>query len=137
MISLEQIEYMLARRYNDEAMRAATERDQVTYELLLNEGNAVGFTAHGPTEQPGEWKLHQLYILPQWQGRGFGGGLMDHVEAVARQRGRSVVVLTVNRRNERARAAYERRGYRVRAEACVDIGGGFVMDDFVMTKVVG
>jgi ribosomal protein S18 acetylase RimI-like enzyme len=42
--------------------------------------------------------------------------------------------LNVNKRNTRAIAAYQRNGYVVAERVTLDIGGGFVMDDFVMTK---
>ena len=45
---------------------------------------------------------------------------------------RRTIWLTVNRRNERAIGAYRRTGFReVRAQV-TDIGGGYVMDDYVM-----
>jgi ribosomal protein S18 acetylase RimI-like enzyme len=40
----------------------------------------------------------------------------------------------VNRNNAQAIAAYRRNGFDVAREVVVDIGGGFMMDDFVMSK---
>jgi len=43
-------------------------------------------------------------------------------------------VLGVNRFNEKAIRAYRRNGFAIREELKTDIGGGFVMDDFIMEK---
>jgi RimJ/RimL family protein N-acetyltransferase len=42
----------------------------------------------------------------------------------------------VNKRNEPAIAAYLKAGFRIEKEAVFDIGGGFVMDDFLMVRPV-
>jgi ribosomal protein S18 acetylase RimI-like enzyme len=44
------------------------------------------------------------------------------------------LILQVNKRNEKAIKLYRRAGFAVREEIVVDIGGGFVMDDYVMEK---
>jgi hypothetical protein len=44
------------------------------------------------------------------------------------------LVLNVNKRNEVAIAAYSRHGFTIRESVKNDIGGGFVMDDYVMAK---
>jgi ribosomal protein S18 acetylase RimI-like enzyme len=44
------------------------------------------------------------------------------------------MILTVNKRNTRAIAAYRRNGFTVLEAVVADIGGGFVMDDFLMSK---
>jgi ribosomal protein S18 acetylase RimI-like enzyme len=137
MITDEQIEYMLAQRYSPEAMREAAATGRLTYEVLRVDGEPLAFAAHGPREGSSEFKLQQLYVHPEWQGRGLGGYLLDHLESIAREQGRTSMVLTVNRRNQRARAVYERRGYSVRSEVEIEIGNGFVMDDYVMEKRLG
>lgn len=43
------------------------------------------------------------------------------------------IYLTVNKHNKRAIAAYERFGFARTEEAASDIGGGFVMDDYIYT----
>ena len=44
--------------------------------------------------------------------------------------------MQVNKRNDRAIAAYQKAGFCIAEEAVLDIGGGFVMDDFLMEKEV-
>ena len=45
-----------------------------------------------------------------------------------------MLVLNVNKNNDRAISAYVRNGFVVREAVVVDIGGGFVMDDYIMAK---
>ncbi len=134
IISGEQIEYMLAQRYTDEALRESVRSGSLTFELLTEAGEPTGFAGHGPATDPGEYKLHQLYVLPERHGMGLGSRLLRHVEGLARAAGDTSLVLTVNRQNARAIAAYHRSGFVVRAAADFPIGGGFVMEDFVMAK---
>lgn len=135
LITREQCEYMLQQRYTAAAMAGAV-ASGMSYELIHWKTQVAGFGAHGPATAPAEWKLWQVYVLPEQQGHGIGRHYIHHVAQAARLHGRSHLVLTVNKRNDRARALYERCGFQVRDSACFDIGNGFVMDDFVMTKPV-
>jgi ribosomal protein S18 acetylase RimI-like enzyme len=42
----------------------------------------------------------------------------------------------VNRNNHNAIGAYRKHGFQVRASQVKDIGGGFVMDDYVMVREI-
>ncbi len=44
------------------------------------------------------------------------------------------LILSVNKRNAQAIAAYKRNGFVIAESVVTDIGGGFVMDDYVMAK---
>jgi len=79
-------------------------------------------------------KLHKLYLLPEYHGKGIGALALARVEKVARKAGAHTIVLNVNKRNAKAIRAYERAGWRISEEVVNDIGNGYVMDDFVMTK---
>ena len=58
----------------------------------------------------------------------------DAWRAAARADGAGWLILNVNKRNASAIAFYERCGLAVREAVVVDIGEGFVMDDYVMAK---
>jgi ribosomal protein S18 acetylase RimI-like enzyme len=79
-------------------------------------------------------KVDKLYVKPALQRRGLGGRLLRHAAAVAREAGCGVLELAVNRGNVNAIAAYGRHGFSVREAVVKDIGGGFVMDDYVMVR---
>jgi GNAT superfamily N-acetyltransferase len=56
--------------------------------------------------------LSDIAVHPRYQSRGIGSQLMDLAEHVAAQRGYHQVGLSAALENVRARALYERRGYR-------------------------
>lgn len=135
MLTPEQMDYMLAWMYAPETI-AREMAEGVIWELALLGDDAIGF--HSCTHEPGEQrlKLNKLYILPERQGNGLGQVVLGRVHELAESLGAAEVWLQVNKRNPRAIAAYERAGYRIARSAVFDIGGGFVMDDFVMTRPV-
>ena len=67
---------------------------------------------------------------------GFGWHMLRHVEARARELGRRALWLQVNKKNAAAIGFYRTTGFEVIREAVFEIGGGFVMDDYVMAKQV-
>jgi ribosomal protein S18 acetylase RimI-like enzyme len=103
---------------------------------LLVSGTLSGFAAYGPAAEPGVMKLHKLYLHPDLQGRGLGSRLLQHCEREASGQGARKLILAVNKHNTKAIAAYERNGFVVVKSVVKDIGGGFVMDDFIMAKVL-
>jgi ribosomal protein S18 acetylase RimI-like enzyme len=133
ILSSEQIEYMLRWMYDIRQLRRDLERG-VVYQLLLEGDRPLGFC--GYEELHGELKLHKLYLDVAEHGRGLGSMLLRHAEEEARRRGLSKVVLGVNRFNEKAIRVYQRNGYRILEPLKTEIGGGFVMDDWIMEKVL-
>jgi diamine N-acetyltransferase len=136
IISSEQIEYMLERMYAIETMRSEIRREGICYERLLVDDEFVGIASYGPAGPPETFKLHKLYLHPERHGRGLGTVLLKHCESEARQAGARRLVLNVNKQNTRAISIYRRNDYRITDSVVVDIGGGFVMDDYVMEKCV-
>ena len=128
IISNEQIDYMLARMYDLAVLRGEIAQG-ITYLRGLAGDHLVGFAAYGPAGK--EVKLHKLYVHPDHQRRGIGRALLEHVERACAGR---TLMLTVNKRNHKAVAAYKKHGFAIRDSIVVDIGGGFVMDDYVMAK---
>jgi GNAT superfamily N-acetyltransferase len=134
IISHAQIDYMLARMYSPDVLRDEIRSQGIRYDLLLVEGELSGFASYGPTGELGVMKLHKLYLLPAMHGRGLGSRLLQHVELEVRAGGARRLVLSVNRRNARAIQAYQSNGFAIAKSVVTDIGGGFVMDDYVMAK---
>jgi ribosomal protein S18 acetylase RimI-like enzyme len=136
IISHAQIEYMLARMYALDILREEIRSQGICYHLLLVDGKPAGFASYGPTSEPGVMKLHKLYLLPELHGHGLGSRLLRHCEREVRAGGARGLILSVNKRNAQAIAAYRRNGFVITESVVTDIGGGFVMDDYVMAKSV-
>ena len=134
IIPAEQIEYMLSRMYDLPVMTRELS-EGIAYDVLFADAVLRAFASYGPFDTR-EMKLHKLYVHPESQRRGFGSRLLAHVEAIAASRGFRTICLAVNKANEAAIAAYRKNGFVVRDAVVVEIGGGFVMDDFVMAKTL-
>jgi ribosomal protein S18 acetylase RimI-like enzyme len=132
IISPEQIDYMLAQRYDHARLRFDAEDPQKWLCQAYLDGVLAGFAAC--EIHKGEFKLDKLYIHPSMQRKGIGAALVGHVAAIARERGFFAMILAVNKQNEQAVRAYTQYGFRVREKAVTDIGHGFVMDDYIMEK---
>lgn len=137
IISTKQIDYMLAKMYSVGVLQEEIRQHAIRYERLRVGEELVGFASHGPAEQPKVFKLHKIYLHPAWHGRGLGSLLLRHCEHEVRKLGGDRLALTVNKRNSKAIAAYQRNGFAITDSVVVDIGGGFVMDDYVMAKELG
>ncbi len=136
IISQGQIDYMLGQRYNAPRLLEELEKPGYWWDQALVDGERAGFAACYLTGAPGELKLDKLYVLPQRQRGGIGGALIGGVLAHGREAGCDTLILAVNKGNARAIAAYEKHGFAVRESVRVDIGGGFVMDDFIMARSI-
>jgi len=134
IISSEQIDYMLARMYSLDALRAEICSQGIRFYKMLVDGRMAGFASIGPTNDPNIFKLHKLYLLPEAHGHGLGSLLLQHCEREAGKLGARRLILTVNKRNTKAIATYQRNGFGVANSVVTDIGGGFVMDDYIMAK---
>lgn len=132
IISVAQIDYMLAERYKPGLIGQTLARGDLW--LVARAGaELVGF-AHGYALMDGDFKLDKLYVAPELQRHGIGGGLMSRLMAHARRHGSRRLVLRVNRNNTQAVTAYRKYGFEVLVPVMEEIGEGFVMDDYVMTK---
>ena len=134
MISPDQIAYMLAWMYSAETIRREMS-EGVLWEIVRRAGGDAGYLSVGFGAE-GVAKLHKLYLLTALQGKGHGQAMLAHIFALAAERGMREVRLQVNKGNVRAQRAYERCGFGRVEEGVFDIGGGYVMDDYIMARTV-
>ena len=136
ILSDAQIRYMLEWMYSAERLAADLARG-VRYGIAEVDGLPVGYVATEAASATDTLHLHKLYLLSSHQGLGLGQWLLGEVLALAVESGLRQVELRVNKGNLRALKAYERAGFRCREAVVADIGGGFVMDDFILVRPVG
>ncbi|MGZ8204054.1 MAG: GNAT family N-acetyltransferase [Burkholderiales bacterium] len=132
IIGLAQTEYMLRQRYDPEVIRKELASGAISWDVLRERGAMRGFASCFPAEPPRTLKLDKLYVHPEHQRRGLGASLLRHVCDRARGEGYETVILAVNKRNATAITAYRKYGFTIAEAVVKDIGGGFVMDDYVM-----
>jgi L-alanine-DL-glutamate epimerase-like enolase superfamily enzyme/GNAT superfamily N-acetyltransferase len=91
--------------------------------VVTLDGEVAGWTRFGPDrERPGPDKgyLASLYVHPSAAGRGLGRVLLQHALTQLHRAGRPDVRLEVFEGNARARALYERAGFRLDGTRAVD-----------------
>ena len=135
ILSPEQIDYMIHQMmYSDEVMNREF-AEGVVFEILCDDGRPIGFVSYGPCHGDTA-KLHKLYLLPEYHGRRLGTILLRHVAEQTARAGCRTLVLNVNKHNARAIKAYRRNGFTLDRAEKNDIGGGFCMDDYVLSKAL-
>ena len=132
LIGRAQVDYMVAKFQSTEAV-AGQISEGYEYFWIQREGQGIGYCAVQPQPASGSLFLSKLYLLRDARGGGTGRVCMEFIEQLARRRGLNLLWLTVNKGNPAVKA-YERLGFRIAADLVMDIGGGFVMDDYRMEK---
>jgi ribosomal protein S18 acetylase RimI-like enzyme len=103
------------------------------YILAKDETGYLGFCSYEhDSNQSDKTKIHRIYLLPETQGKGIGKLLLNYAFERAKEKNQTAVYLNVNKFNKKAIQFYERLGMSKAKEEVIDIGNGFVMDDFVM-----
>jgi ribosomal protein S18 acetylase RimI-like enzyme len=135
IIGQAQVDFMVQNFQSKHAI-AAQIASGYEYYLILHNGEAVGYLAVVPDPTSSSSQLSKLYIRKSLRGLGLGKESMDFVAGLCRASGIGKLWLTVNKYNAESIAWYERLGFTKAGEVVMDIGGGYIMDDFRMEKPV-
>jgi diamine N-acetyltransferase len=127
IISHEQITYMLHKMYTPESLRQQIREGHHFYLVSAN-GQYLGFISVR-AESDNAWFLNKFYIDQDQAGKGVGSAAFAEMLRLLEPR---EVTLTVNRQNYKSINFYFKHGFRIDRVEDFDIGGGFVMNDFVM-----
>ena len=128
LLGTDQVDYMVASMQSAEAIARQTDEGYV-YFFIVEGGQTIGYC--GIRAEGTKLFLSKLSLCAERRGQGLGQRALAEVVEQARLRGLNAVYLTVNKGNARAIRAYERFGFRRADSAVTDIGGGFVMDDYI------
>ncbi len=128
-----QVAYMLAHFQSREAV-AEQVAEGVLYYLILKGDRPVGYLAIQKKDR--ELFLSKIYLLREYRGQGLGKAAMDFIVEKALELQCERIGLTVNKNNHHSIQAYSKMGFENRGALVTDIGGGFVMDDYRMVKLL-
>ena len=126
-----QIGYMLD-KFQSAAAVGKQRSEGYRYFLVRDSGAPIGYFGAKPDGE--NYFLSKLYLVKPARGKGVGKTCLSYIEELARAAGCKAVTLTVNKHNAGSIAVYEHLGFTVYGDGVVDIGGGYVMDDFYMKK---
>jgi diamine N-acetyltransferase len=134
IISETQLDYMLSKMYNLETLENLLLQKNQIFLLLKENTNYVGFCSYELNcNQTSYTKLHKIYVLPEMQGKGAGKLLLLKVEEIAKKSNNTSVFLNVNRFNK-AQEFYKKNNYIITNQEDINIGNGYLMEDYVMEK---
>lgn len=134
ILSKVQLDFMLDKFYNIASLEEQMLVKNQVFMLIEEEGNYLGFCAYElNVDQTNKTKLHKIYVLPETQGKGLGKILLHEVEKIALENQNKAVFLNVNRYNK-AFEFYKKQGYAITEEIDIEIGHGYLMEDYIMEK---
>lgn len=131
ILSPKQIDYMLNWMYDLNMLEKQQLEQGHTFLIAEETGEKLGFTGFQIDQEPGKTKIHKIYILPSAQGKGIGKKLIEAIKEIALEKNQYSLLLNVNKYNEGAIKFYEYLGFVNIKSEVIDIGNGYVMDDFV------
>ena len=137
IISRKQVDYMLAKFQSEEAI-----------EKQLGDGGYRYFVAYSmgkDGEEPVAYAsftlcpnnqlfLSKIYVKKEMRSLGIAGNLIDRAIQCYEIKKNFSIYLTVNKNNIVSIAAYKKLGFEITDNIMAEIGEGFIMDDYKMTK---
>jgi N-acetylglutamate synthase-like GNAT family acetyltransferase len=129
ILSEEETVYMLDLMYRTEVLKNQIE-GHIHFFIVEEPSHALGYFAF---EQTGNThaKLHKIYLRPQKKSTGIGTEIIQFLKNWATERSVETIELNVNKKNS-AVLFYEKMGFERISEVVLDIGQGYVFDDYVM-----
>lgn len=133
IISPGQIDYMLIQRYQPELIKEQLSNPGIWWKKLVLDEAIIGFSCCMRTNKPNELKIDKLYIHCDHHRKGYGAMMMADAIEIMRGNNLHSLILTVNKHNQTAILAYQQYGFEITGDSMVDIGGGYTMNDYLMT----
>jgi ribosomal protein S18 acetylase RimI-like enzyme len=136
IIGQEQVDYMIEKFQSAKAIAEQIAAGFEYYFIVLD-GTSAGYLAVVEEPESSSLLLSKIYVRKQSRGIGLGEAALRLAEDICGKHNLRSIRLTVNKYNARSIAWYEHMGFSNAGPSLRDIGGGFLMDDFVMEKPVG
>jgi ribosomal protein S18 acetylase RimI-like enzyme len=134
ILSEAQLAYMMDLIYSELSLIEQMQKQEQLFYIAYEETTALAFMAiEHNYKNKAVTRIHKIYILPEAQGKGMGKKLIDFVENTAKENHSTALSLNVNRFNT-ALAFYQKLGFEIIAEENIEIGEGYLMEDYRMEK---
>ncbi|UGS21724.1 GNAT family N-acetyltransferase [Flavobacterium cyclinae] len=135
ILSKAQLDYMIDKFYNEPALCELMQKGHIFYLAQDDKDNYVGFVSYEINSEPNKTKIHKIYVLPETQGIGLGRQFFELVKDKAIENNQEAIFLNVNKYNN-AIHFYTKLGFTTVKDEVIDIGSGYVMDDYVMEVAI-
>ena len=135
ILSAEQLAYMMEMMYSEKILKQQLVQGHEFY-LYYHQGIPVGFMGiECRYKNLLQLKIHKLYILPNYQGLGIGEMFIHFAENRCKELFFNTLTLNVNRYNK-AVHFYEKLNFICAKSEDIEIGNGYLMEDYVMEKEI-
>ncbi|RED45964.1 GNAT family N-acetyltransferase [Seonamhaeicola aphaedonensis] len=131
IIGLPQVNYMLEKF---QSVNAIAEQVTNGFEYFVLQYNKVPVGYICIKKEAKALFLSKFYILREYRGKKIGKAALVFIEEKSKVYDLNKIRLTVNINNINSIKAYESLGFKKVRPVVIDIGNGFVMDDFEMEK---
>lgn len=124
------LEGYLQTQYSEARLAALFADPDVTGLVAEVDGRVAGYAKLFHARAELKFYVHQLYILPAWQGHGLGHRLMTCAEERARELGADRIWLGVMVKNTQAVEWYKRLGFTI-TETAPFVMGATTVDHYI------
>jgi GNAT superfamily N-acetyltransferase len=131
IIGQSQVDYMVEKFQSLSAITQQINQGYAYY-LIEHQDCDVGYLALVPDPERQQVQLSKFYITDTMRGQGIGKAALHRIIQITREQGYTMLWLTVNKYNASTIAAYESMGFVTTDSLEMDIGNGFIMDDYRM-----
>lgn len=135
IIGQAQVDYMLKTIQSPAAIARQIQAGYRYFLIIAGPAGYVGYFAVVPDPVNKAMLLSKFYLKLMFRRKGLGADALAFIEGMCRREGFHKLWLTVNKRNPTV-DTYESMGFRKTGALVQDIGGGFVMDDYRMEKII-
>ena len=132
LIGAEQTEYMLNNFQSPQAITGAIQKEGYWYDLMTDGEYDIAYSGVLPGEE--SLFVSKIYVRAKYRKKGIARVLLRR--AVDEHPKTKRIWLTVNKGNEAAIGSYQKMGFAIEDAVVTDIGGGYVMDDYIMARPV-
>mgnify|MGYP000433044306 FL=1 len=129
ILTEQQTLYMLDLMYNSLTLENQI-KGNIAFFMVDLEQETVGYFALENIDDK-IVKLHKLYLDPTQKQKGLGRKIIQYIRDWTLKNQRESIILNVNKNNS-AVQFYLKMGFIIIEELILDIGEGYVMDDYVM-----
>jgi GNAT superfamily N-acetyltransferase len=134
ILTEEQTVFMLNLMYHSETLENQI-NGKITYFVIEDHQKKLGYFAVENLND-NQVKLHKLYLDPTKKQMGLGSKIIEFIKNWTLKNKRNYIILNVNKYNS-AVQFYHKMGFNIIEEMILDIGNGYVMDDYVMQLDLG
>ncbi len=130
IIGKDQVDYMVEKFQSYPALKEQISEGYEYYQIFSG-GEFCGYTGIRPGED-NRLFLSKLYLKKESRGHHLATGAFSFLKEICRERGYSAIWLTCNKHNDNSLGVYRHFGFEIIDTQEADIGGGFIMDDYIM-----